>query len=63
MSRGHQPEPAAYIEQAGSVSWDEHGSFGFNVVRRTAQDMTAEEHFWAEYGVVPIKSEPATRHE
>jgi len=54
MSRGHHPEPAGYIDQAARVGWDERGSFGFEVVRRTARDMSAEEHFFSDYAVVPL---------
>jgi hypothetical protein len=54
MTRGHQQEPAGYVERAALVSWDERGSFGFEVVRRTARDMTTEEHFWSDYAVVPL---------
>jgi hypothetical protein len=54
MNRGHQPEPAGYVEGAARISWDEHGSFGFDVARPTARDMTAEEHFFSDYAVVPL---------
>jgi len=54
MSHGDNSEPAGYIEQAARVGWGERGSFGFEVVRRTARDMTAEEHFFADYTIVPL---------
>jgi hypothetical protein len=40
--------------QGRTVGWDERGSFGFEVVRRTARDMSAAEHFWSDYAVVPL---------
>jgi len=52
--RGHQSEAGGYIDQTARVGWDERGSFGFDVLPRTARDMTAAEHFWSDYAVVPL---------
>jgi len=54
MTDNHQPEPAGYVEQAAHVSWNERGSFGFDIRPKTGRDMTAEEHFFCDYAVVPL---------
>ena len=35
------PEPAAYVDHAAYVFWDEQGSFGFDVRRRAAAEVRA----------------------
>ena len=54
MSSEPQPEPTGHVERAAQVSWDESGSFGFDGVPSTARDMSAEEHFWADYTAVEL---------
>lgn len=54
MTRAHHPEPGGYIDQAARVGWDERGSFGFDVVRRTARDMTPEDDFFTDYCIVAL---------
>jgi len=54
MNDSQRTGPTGYVELAARVGWEERGSFGFDVVRRTARDMSAEEHFFSDYAVVPL---------
>lgn len=50
---GYQHEFAAYVDRAAYVSWDECGSFGFDVVRRTAADLNAASALGGDDAVSP----------